>query len=342
MKILQRSNHMAGNPNPKLKLLYLMKILIEQTDEENTLSLNALIEELKKYDISAERKSIYKDMELLKEFGLDIILKKTKSFNYYIGTRDFELPELKLLVDAVQSSKFITKKKSSTLIKKLENLTSWNLAKLLQRQVFVSDRVKAINEKIYYSIDKLHNAIAQNKQVSFKYFEYTVEKKKQYRRNGEAYLVSPYALSWVDDNYYLVAYYAKHEKTLTHFRVDRMTELKLLEEPRISIKEVNGDKEFNIAKYSKQLFSMFNGECVKVHLQFHKELINVVIDRFGEEVQICKSEGDHFSVCVEVASSSAFLGWLFQFGDKVKILAPVDLVAEMQKMLEKVSANHQL
>ncbi|MHB8065257.1 MAG: helix-turn-helix transcriptional regulator [Ruminiclostridium sp.] len=164
---------MAGNSNQKLELLYLMKILIEQTDEEYTLTINDIINIISKYEISAERKSIYNDMDLLKQYGIDIACKKTKTFDYYVGTRDFELPELKLLVDAVQSSKFITKKKSNELIKKIESLTSGHLAKQLQRQVFVSDRVKTINERIYYNVDQLHNAIVQNKQVSFKYFEYT-------------------------------------------------------------------------------------------------------------------------------------------------------------------------
>ena len=203
------SEVLAGNINQKLKLLYLMKILIEQTDAENSLTIRDIIDELWKYEIRSERKSIYKDIKLLQQFGLDIICKKSITFSYYIGNRDFELPELKLLVDAVQSSNFITKKKSNDLIKKIENLTSRHLAKQLHRQVFISDRVKAINETIYYNVDTLHNAITQNLQVSFKYFEYTIDKKKQYRKNGEDYIVSPYALSWVDDNYYLISHYLK-------------------------------------------------------------------------------------------------------------------------------------
>ncbi len=315
---------------------------MEQTDEEHTMTTNDIINELSKYDICAERKSIYNDMELLKQFGLDIICKKTKTFDYYIGTRDFELPELKLLVDAVQSSKFITKKKSNDLIKKIENLTSGHLAKQLQRQVFVSDRVKAINERIYYNVDTLHNAIAQNNQVSFKYFEYTIEKKKQYRNNGEDYIVSPYALSWVDDNYYLVSHYAKYAGGLTHFRVERMSDITILEEKRINIMEINGDKEFNIAKYSKQIFSMFSGEIENVLLMFENNLINAVIDRFGEEVHICKKDEEHFTVNVEIAISTAFMSWLFQFGDKVKILSPSHLANEMKEMAEKVAKLYQL
>ena len=328
---------MAGNTNQKLKLLYLMKILTEQTDEEHALTISGIINELSKYDISAERKSLYNDMELLRAFGLDVICKKTKTFDYYIGNREFELPELKLLVDAVQSSKFITKKKSSELIKKIESLTSSHLAKQLQRQVFVSDRVKAINETIYYNVDALHNAIAQNRMVSFKYFEYTLEKKKQYRKNGADYIVSPYALSWVNDNYYLVSHYAKYAGELTHFRVDRMTDIKILEGKRTNIQDVIGSKEFNIAKYSQQMFSMFSGEAENIQLLFDASLINVVIDRFGEEIFISKQGDEHFAVGVKVAISTAFMAWLFQFGDKVRIISPKSLVDEMKSMAESVA-----
>lgn len=328
---------MAGNTNQKLKPLYIMKILLEQTDEEHTLTISNIIDELSKYDVSAERKSLYSDMELLREFGLDIICKKTKTFDYYIGNRDFELPELKLLVDAVQSSKFITKKKSSELIKKIESLTSRHLAKQLQRQVIVADRVKAINETIYYNVDALHNAIALNRQVAFKYFEYTLEKKKQYRNNGAEYIVSPYALSWVNDNYYLVSHYAKYEGELTHFRVDRMADIKMLSEKRVNLMEVIGSNDFNIAKYSQQMFSMFSGAAENIQLLFHASLINVVIDRFGEDIFISKQGDEHFSVSINVAISTAFMAWLFQFGDKVKIMAPKKLADEMKSMAERVA-----
>lgn len=314
-----------------------MKILNENTDEENALTMNDIINELSKENINAERKSLYSDMEVLKQFGIDIICKKTKTFDYYIGNRIFEIPELKLLVDAVQSSRFITKKKSNELIKKIESLTSSHLARQLQRQVFISDRVKAINETIYYNIDTLHNAISQNKQVSFKYFEYTIEKKKQYRKNGEDYIVSPYALSWVDDNYYLVSHHSKYNGELTHYRIDRMSDINILQEKRTNIKEVTGDQELNVAKYSKQLFSMFAGEAENVQILFQNKLINVVIDRFGEEVFICKKTDDDFVICVDVVVSNALLAWLFQFEDKIKIISPQHLVDKMKSMAEKVA-----
>ena len=254
-----------------------------------------------------------------------------------MGCREFELPELKLLVDAVQSSKFITKKKSNELIKKVEGLTSRHLAKQLQRQVYVADRVKAINETIYYNVDTLHNAITQNRQVAFKYYEYTVEKKKQYRKNGEDYVVSPYALSWVDDNYYLVSHYAKYDGEFTHFRVDRMTDIDILNEKRVEVKNITGDKELNIAKYTRQIFNMFTGDTERVDIRFHNSLINVVIDRFGEDVLITGSNAEEFTISIEVVASPTFIAWLFQFGDKVKILSPNSLAQELKNAAEKVA-----
>lgn len=331
---------MSGNSSQKLKLLYLMKIFIEQTDEEHTLTMNEIIAELSRYDIRAERKSIYNDMELLKEYGIDINCKKSKTFDYYVGCREFELPELKLLVDAVQSSKFITKKKSNVLIKKIGSLTSRHMAKQLQRQVYVADRVKAINETIYYNVDALHNAITQNRQVSFKYYEYTIDKKKRYRKNGEDYIVSPYALSWVDDNYYLVSYYAKYDDQFTHFRVDRMTDIRIKDEKRVDVKDITGEKELNIAKYTRQIFNMFTGETERVDIRFHNSLINVVIDRFGEDVLITGNDDEEFIISTDVAVSPTFIAWLFQFGDKVKILSPKRLAQEMKTAAEKVAEQY--
>lgn len=327
---------MSGSPNQKLKLLFLMKILLEQTDEENPLTINELIIELSKYEIAAERKALYNDLDLLKEFGLDIICKRNKSYGYYVGAREFELPELKLLVDAVQSSRFITKKKSTELIKKLEGLTSRALAKNLQDQVFIGDRVKPINERIYYNIDTLYKAIAQGNQVSFKYFEYTLDKKKIYRHNGKAYIVSPFALTWTEDKYYLISHYAKHMQELTHFRVDRMDEICIQDNKRTNIEAITGNRELNLAKYTNSMFGMYSGETERVKILFSNELVNVVIDRFGEEVSLIKADRDHFSVTVEVTASTPFLAWLFQFGNKAKILWPEHVQKKMREMISRV------
>lgn len=210
----------------KLKMMYLAKILMEQTDEEHTITVPEMIAELSKLGISAERKSIYDDLEYLQLFGLDICSKKTRTTNYYIASRDFELPELKLLVDSVQASKFITRKKSMELISKIEKLTSHENAKKLQRQVFITNRVKTVNEQIYYNVDKIHEAIAANKQITFKYFNLDVNKKKVYRKDGGLYTESPVSLTWDDENYYLITYKEKYD-SYTHYRVDKMEMIEL-------------------------------------------------------------------------------------------------------------------
>jgi predicted DNA-binding transcriptional regulator YafY len=309
-----------------------MKILMEKTDEHHPITVNEIIEELAKYDISAERKSIYSDIELLTSFGIDIICEKGRANKYFVGSRDFELPELKLLVDAVQSSKFITYKKSEQLIKKIERLTSIHEAKELHRQVVVADRIKMMNESIYYNVDEIHKAIQNNKQIKFKYFDYNLDKKIEFRRNGEWYFASPYALTWSDDNYYMIAYYERYND-ISNFRVDRMAAIQMVKEERIMCEDT---ENFNVADYSKKFFRMFSGEMETVKLQVDNSLINVVIDRFGKDIVINKQDDDHFTITVDVVATNTFLGWLFMFGDKVKILSPEHLIDKMKNMIRRV------
>ena len=323
---------MTSTSNLKIKPLYIMKILMEKTDEHHPITVNEIIEELAKYDISAERKSIYSDIELLTSFGIDIICEKGRANKYFVGSRDFELPELKLLVDAVQSSKFITHKKSEELIKKIEKLTSIHEAKELHRQVIVADRVKTMNESIYYNIDEIHKAIQQNKQVRFKYFDYNLDKQIEYRRDGEWYYASPYALTWSDDNYYMIAYYERYND-ISNFRVDRMAAIQMVKEERIMCEDT---ENFNVADYSKKFFRMFSGEMETVKLQFDNSLINVVIDRFGRDIVINKQDDDHFTITADVVATNTFLGWLFMFGDKVKILSPKHLINDMKNIAKRV------
>ncbi len=309
---------MARRPNQKLKTLYLLKILSENTDEENGMTVKDIIAELDKYGIPAERKSIYSDIEALQFFGVDIVTKRTRTTEYFIAHRFFEMPELKLLVDAVQCSKFITHKKSGELIRKISSFTSKHQSKLLQRQVYVADRVKTMNESIYYNVDRLYLAIAQNKQISFRYFQYTVDKKKKFRKDGERYITSPYALSWDNENYYLITFSEKYQD-FTHYRVDKMNDIKITKLPRIKLPD---NKEFNVADYSKKVFNMFGGGEETVILQFDNSLVNVVIDRFGKDVFLKKVDEDSFVMRSKVVVSPTFFSWVFQFGDKVKILYP--------------------
>lgn len=332
---------MAKNPRQKQKLLYIQKILLEKTDENHGLTVSEIINELAEYGISAERKSIYDDLHILETYGLDICSEKTKTVKYYIGSRDFQISELKLLVDAIQSSKFITEKKSIELIKKIEGLASESEAKLLQRQVFVYNRVKTHNETIYYNVDRLHDAISKGNQITFYYNRWvlelgSVEKVKlQRRRGGEKYQVSPWCLCWDDENYYLIAY-DENSDEIRHYRVDKMERIEVSDQKRIGEKKF---EKFNMADYSKSTFSMFAGEQKSIELSVHKDLIGVIADRFGKDVFITKDQNndDHFILNITVNISSQFFGWLFALGDKIKIISPDEVVKEFKKHAKKVS-----
>lgn len=327
---------MQRTENQKMKLLCLMKLLMEQTDEDHPLTIAQILDELAKSNIHAERKSIYGDMEALRQYGLDITFRKSKTTGYFVASRTFELPELKLLSDAVASSKFITEKKSMQLIQKIESLTSCYEAKQLQRQIYVTGRVKNANEKIYYNVDSIHQAIAQKRQISFRYFEYTVEKEKEYRHGGKLYYASPYALSWDNQNYYLIAYYERYKK-ISHFRVDKMENIQLLEAPA---RELPEGEAFDIAEYSKKLFGMFAGEEEQISLQFDNSLVGVVLDRFGADAEIEEADEHSFIVTFHAFVSPALLGWIFEFTGNVRVLEPESLKQKLRmKALECLEMN---
>lgn len=314
----------------KLKMFYLAKILSEQTDEEHTMTVPEMISELAKLGITAERKSIYSDIECLQLFGLDICSNKTKTTNYYMASREFELPELKLLVDSVQSSKFITRKKSEELISKIEKLTSRENAKKLQRQVFMSERVKTLNEQIYYNVDKIHDAIALDRQITFRYFSLGLDREKIYRKNGEKYNESPVSLTWDDENYYLITYKEKYGN-FTHYRVDKMEEIEVSEEKRVL-----PDKDFDLSGYAKKIFQMFGGEETEVSVEFDNELVGVVFDRFGTDIPLMKTDDKHFVCYVKVALSPHFYAWIMSFGKKAKIISPSYVAEEIKKRAEEL------
>ena len=308
----------------KQKLLYLQKIMLEKTDENHGLTINEIKDELESYGIKAERKSLYDDIEILQSFGLDICTVRTNTVKYYIGNRDFQIPELKLLVDAIQSSKFITRKKSLELIEKLGHLVSENESSQLRREVYVTNRVKTVNEHIYYNVDKIHNAISENKKISFQYFKWELDTTngnkivKTARKNGEAYRVSPWALCWDDENYYLIAYDSEAE-IIKHYRVDKMERIRLLKDERDGSELY---KDFNPARYAKSVFSMFGGEECEVKLLVDNNFIGVIVDRFGSDLFIVKHDEHSFTVNVNVMLSPQFYAWVFGLGGGVRILAP--------------------
>mgnify|MGYP000534336682 CR=1 FL=1 len=328
---------MPKSPNQKLKLLYLMQILLQRTDENHPMTVAEMISALAANDISAERKSIYDDLEALRLFGLDVVQVKGKNTVYYIGSRDFELPELKLLVDSVQSSKFITEKKTFSLIKKIENLASAYDAQLLQRQVYVRGRVKSMNESVYYNVDEISNAINADRVIRFQYFEYTVTKERRFRKDGALYEVSPFALMWDDENYYLLAW-DDSAQMLKHYRVDKMTGISMTDSKR---KGKDAFEKIDMSSYSGHVFGMFTGTEQSVKLKFASHLVGAVIDRFGKDVMIFPQGNDHFTVSIPVAVSPQFFAWVFGFGDEVEILSPASVREEMKKRLQLVSGRYE-
>ncbi len=326
---------MPKSPNQKMKLLVLQQLLLTKTDEEHTLTIQQMIEELERWDIKAERKSLYDDMEVLRNFGLDVQSRKGRAPGWFVGSRDFELPELKLLVDAVQSSKFITRKKSDALIRKLEGLASTYQAKQLQRQVYVSGRIKTMNESIYYNVDKLHTAVGSKRAISFQYFDYNSRKEKVLRHKGMRYAVSPCGLVWDNENYYLVGWDHGNSQ-VRHYRVDKMSDILVTDKPLS--KEAAG---VDMAGYAQKHFGMFSGEDANVTLRCKEDMAGVVLDRFGQEAMLVPGEDETFTVTVAVVVSPQFWGWLFGLGDDVELIAPQKAVEEYRNRLNEVASVYQ-
>lgn len=319
--------------NQKLKIMYLMKILLDRTDETHSITMPEIIDALEAYGISAERKSLYNDIENLRVYGLDVIgVQEDRTYSYHIGNRQFELAELKLLVDSVQSAKFITKKKSNELIKKIESLASKYEASQLHRQVFVAGRVKTMNESIYYNVDSIHAAIAGNSRITFKYFKWNVDKDMELRHDGALYEVSPWLLSWNDGYYYLIAYDSV-KGIIKHFRVDKMLYIKSNGRKR------EGEKVFNsldMAAYTGKMFGMYGGEDERVRLECDNALAGVMIDRFGKDIPLIRLDDKKFAVNVEVAVSRQFLAWIIGLGEGVKIVGPQRIVDMMNNEIDRL------
>lgn len=321
---------MAGQ---KLRTLCVMELLLEKTDEQHMLTAGDIIDLLKrKYNISADRRTIYGELQTLSDFGMDIIQQKGRNPGYYIGSRQFELAELKLLVDAVQSSRFITEKKSRELIKKLETLCSTSQADMLARQVSIINRPKTENETIYYNVDQIHSAIYYNKQISFKYAYWTMKKELELRKDGAVYVVSPWALTWGDENYYLVGYDAAAGK-IKHYRVDKMRQTAITEQERQGEASF---RDFDLAAFAKKTFGMYGGPDREVTLYCHRSVAGVVIDRFGHGVAMVPVDAEHFRARMMVAVSPQFFGWVTGVGESMRIEGPRGVVEEYQDYLRRI------
>ena len=321
----------------KMKMLHLIRIFSQETDDEHALTLQEIIAKLAAVNITADRKTLYTDFEDLRQFGFDIIAQQRDRTTYYhLGERDFELPELKLLVDSVQAAKFITTRKSQELIRKLERYTSIYQAAQLHRQVYIAGRVKAMNESIYYNIDRLHNAINAGVQIRFQYGQWNLNKEMELRRGGDWYQVSPWALTWDDEKYYLVAYDADADM-IKHYRVDKMLRIKALDEPR------QGQKAFvafDMALYSKSVFGMFTGEETTVTLEAENHMVGVIIDRFGKDISITPVSDTHFQATVNIIASPQFIGWIVALGKSIRIVAPDALVERMREEIHRLSEQY--
>ena len=325
---------MPKSDNQKLKIFYILDYLEAHSNEKNPVRASDLISMLdRQWGIRCDRKTVYSDIAALQDYGVDIVSIPGKNGGYYIASRNFELPELKLLIDAVQSSRYLTEKKSRELIEKLCSQCNEQDAKLMRRTVLVSGRVKSMNETIYYNVDAIQEAIAQNKQISFRYFDWDFGGKRKYR--DKEYLASPYGLCQDHENCYLLAFSSRYG--ITSYRVDRMTDIQLTEENRIPCPELTGKA---LHDHANRLFQMYSGDALDVKMRFHKSLLNVVIDRFGKDTMLIPDGDEYFNFTVKVAISPMFLSWIIGFGAKAKILYPQSVVEACKELCKEAMSQY--
>lgn len=327
---------MARSSNQKNKLLLIARLLWENSDEEHPMSMARIMDHLQSCGVNAERKSVYDDIETLRQAGFDIVTRRGRDAGYFISQREFELAELKMLVDVVQASQFITERKTRQLIRKLSGLTSCHQAAQLRRQVVSTGRGKSLNESIYYNVDALHQTISADHQVEFRYFDYTVGKQRRFRRNGEPYRISPYALIWDNERYYLLAW-DDEAAALKHYRVDRMVEITETALPRL------GGQAFaalDMSRYAEQTFAMFGGTPQLVTLEFDDQMSGIVIDRFGKDVMIISSGEGRFTIDVPVSVSSHFYAWVAGLDGACRIMGPPEVRQGMKEHLQKIAAAY--
>ena len=317
---------MPKSDNQKLKIFYILDYLKQNSHQDHPVRAAELLSMLERqHNIVCDRKTVYSDIAALQDYGVDIVSIPGKNGGYYIASRNFELPELKLLIDAVQSSKFLTEKKSRELIEKLCRECSIHDAQLMRRDVVVSGRVKSMNETIYYNVDAIQEAIAENRQITFRYFDWGIDGKRRYREKN--YQVSPYGLCQDNENCYLQALSPRYG--VTSYRVDRMSDISLTEEARVPCPELTGK---NLTRHANQLFQMFAGNPTTVKMRFHRSLTNVVMDRFGRNTMLIPDGEDHFVFTVDVAVSPMFLSWVIGFGSKAKILHPQSIIEDCRAL----------
>ena len=320
--------------SPRLRIFYILEYLKKNSHETHPVKTAELIKMLEDYGITCDRKTIYADIAALQEYGEDIISIPGRSGGYYYAApSQFELAELKLLIDAVTSSRFLTENKSHKLVEKLCDLCNEHDANLMRRSIVISKRVKSMNESIYYNVSDIQDAIVQNLQISFRYFDWGMDGKRHYRE--KEYLASPYGLCQDNDNCYLLAYSDRHG--ITSYRVDRMTEIEPVAQPRVPCPELTGKRLY---EHANKLFQMYSGDATTVKLRFHRSLINTVIDRFGHDIMLIPDGEEHFNFTVNVAVSPMFLSWVIGFGSKAQILHPAAVVQQCKELAAQVIAQY--
>ena len=326
---------MPKSDNQKLKIFYILDYLQRNSHQAHPVRASELLSMLEQqHNIICDRKTIYSDIAALQDYGVDIVSTPGKNGGYYIASRNFELPELKLLIDAVQSSRFLTEKKSKELIEKLCSQCSVYDARLMRRDVLVSGRVKSMNETIYYNVDAIQDAIAENKQITFRYFDYGLDGTRKYRPKD--YQASPYGLCQDNENCYLLALSPRHG--VTSYRVDRMQDIRLLESSRIPCPELTGKA---LTAHANRLFQMYSGETADVKLRFHNSLVNVVVDRFGRDTLLIPDGEEHFVFTVNVAVSPMFLSWIIGFGAKAKVVHPQSVIDACRKLCQEALSQYE-
>lgn len=326
---------MAARRGQKIKLLYIIKILTELTDEDHPLSATEICEKLSAYDITAERKAIYDDIECLISFGYDIISTRVPKNGYFLASRDFELPEIYLLGDAVRTAKFISEKKTRELTSKLDGMLSRYQSKKSINGIYIDNSSKTRNEEIFYNIDSINTAISEGKKISFKYGK-RVLNNRQITTEYKTRTVSPYAMTWQDDHYYLICNYQKYDN-LMNLRIDRIKSVQILDEQSRHFSEVSDYKDtFDVADYTKKLFGMFGGDMQQVKLRCSNKILEQVADRFGENIFITNVTDTHFDFTVKAAVSDGLVTWIMNYGSDIEVITPAELRNKIADRAEKV------
>ncbi len=328
---------MAARNGQKIKLLYIVDILKKYTDEDHPITATEICEKLASNGVSAERKAIYDDIAQLIDYGYDIIKTRTPRNGFFLASREFEIPEISLLIDAVKTAKFISAKKTRVLVAKLEKMLSVYQAKKGDKSVFIDYSEKSHNEEIFYSIDTISRAIAAQKKISLKYGVRELKANREIVINYKTRIISPYALTWQEDRYYLIGNYDKYDN-LIHLRLDRMRAVEILDDKSRHFSEVTAYTDsFDVVDYTKKLFGMFGGDFEEIDLRCSKDILEMVTDRFSENLFIRNVTDEHFSITVKAAVSEGLVTWIMNYGDKIKVLKPQSLIEKIKFRAETIT-----